>query len=255
MEGNSLFLIGTAGSGKSRMTAAMARWLKEQSFDAVTVNLDPGAERLPYAPDVDVRDWIVLSEVMDKYELGPNGAQVLAADLLATRIRNLEEALEEFDTDVVLFDTPGQTELFVFREGGRYVVDYFRARASIAFLIDPFLARDTSGFVGQLLLSATAQFRFQVPLLNVLSKADLVETAERERLLSWGADPAMLTESLLSEKATLHAQLNTGVHALLQEFGTASRLVAASAETLQGLEEVYAFVQETYAASEDIDKR
>jgi ribosomal protein S18 acetylase RimI-like enzyme len=35
-----------------------------RELDAITVNLDPGAENLPYEPDVDIRDWISLEEVI-----------------------------------------------------------------------------------------------------------------------------------------------------------------------------------------------
>ena len=47
--------------------------------DAIAVNLDPGAERVHY-DEFDVRDLISLTEVMTEYDLGPNGAQILAAD-------------------------------------------------------------------------------------------------------------------------------------------------------------------------------
>src|SRR2546426_12321509 len=73
-----LYFIGTAGCGKSTMVRAFHGWLAAQGLDAVTVNLDPGAERTPYEVDIDVRDWIRLAEVMEEHRLGPNGAQVLA---------------------------------------------------------------------------------------------------------------------------------------------------------------------------------
>mgnify|MGYP001597699159 CR=1 FL=1 len=76
-----LYFIGTAGCGKSTMVYAFHEWMDSQGLDTVTVNLDPGAEQLLYSPDIDVRDWIRLSEVMEEHGLGPNGAQVLAADL------------------------------------------------------------------------------------------------------------------------------------------------------------------------------
>jgi ABC-type ATPase involved in cell division len=50
------FIIGTAGSGKSFFTAAFSEWLKMSKQDVAVVNLDPGALKLPYSPDVDVRN-------------------------------------------------------------------------------------------------------------------------------------------------------------------------------------------------------
>jgi len=44
------FLIGTAGSGKSLLTASFTNWLKTQKQKVITVNLDPGVFTLPYTP-------------------------------------------------------------------------------------------------------------------------------------------------------------------------------------------------------------
>jgi CO dehydrogenase nickel-insertion accessory protein CooC1 len=56
------FIIGTAGSGKSLFTAAFAEWLKMSKQDVAVVNLDPGALKLPYQPDVDVRNYVEVGE-------------------------------------------------------------------------------------------------------------------------------------------------------------------------------------------------
>ena len=61
-----IFFIGTAGSGKSTLTSNFHDWIKLRGIDSIIVNLDPGAENLPYKPDVDIRDWIKLSEIMVK---------------------------------------------------------------------------------------------------------------------------------------------------------------------------------------------
>ncbi|MGQ0536428.1 MAG: ATP/GTP-binding protein [Methanobacteriota archaeon] len=247
-----VYLIGTAGSGKTRLAHAMKTWLSEHGLDAATVNLDPGAERLPYAPDVDVREWIRLADVMDQHGLGPNGAQVAAADMLAARVKDLEEAIEETPATYYIMDTPGQTELFVFREAGKFLVESSGPRTFVAFLIDPFLARDPSGLVSQLLLSATTQFRFQRPMVNVLSKADLLSGDDLSTLLSWTEDLDRLYDLLVSERATMYAQLNTAALDMLKSFGNSVRVVPTSSESLEGVEQLYTLVQSTFFASEDL---
>ncbi|RJS78636.1 GTPase, partial [Candidatus Bathyarchaeota archaeon] len=74
-----VFFIGTAGSGKSLLTAAFSKWLKMTKQDVAVVNLDPGALTLPYSPDVDVREYIDVTNLMEEYNLGPNGALIMAA--------------------------------------------------------------------------------------------------------------------------------------------------------------------------------
>ena len=70
---NNIYFVGTAGSGKSTMVGAFKRWLDDNEIDSIVVNLDPGAEKLPYVPDVDIREWINLDEVMSQYGLGRTG--------------------------------------------------------------------------------------------------------------------------------------------------------------------------------------
>jgi GTPase SAR1 family protein len=248
-----LYVVGTAGSGKTKFTAALARWMQEHGHDAVTVNLDPGAEDLPYAPDVDIRDWVVLADVMAKYGLGPNGAQVVAADMLALQAGEVKATLETFRTDYVILDTPGQTELFVFRESGKVLMDALSERRAIAFLVDPYLATRPSAYVSQLLLSATTQFRCQSPVVNVLTKADLLKDEQRERLDAWSSSFDALADALASEQADLLNTLNTDVFKILDGMGAYAQLTPVSSETLEGLDDVYALVQATFAGGEDLD--
>jgi GTPase SAR1 family protein len=247
-----IYNIGTAGSGKSRFTGALKRWLYEQEIDSITVNLDPGAESTPYEPDIDIRDWIVLSDVMDKYGLGPNGAQVVAADLLALRAPEIKDVVDSFRPQYVLVDTPGQTELFVFRDSGRVVIDFLSpGRGMLAFLVDPFLAKRPSAFVSQLMLSATTQFRFQMPLANVLTKVDVMKSEDVERLKGWANDADALQAALFEEQADLYNQLNVDVSKILEGMGTYTSVFPVSSETLEGIEDVYAHAQSLFAGGED----
>lgn len=61
--GVNIYFIGTAGSGKTYLTFAFRTWMELNSYDAITVNLDPGVKHLPYSADIDIRQWIDLKEV------------------------------------------------------------------------------------------------------------------------------------------------------------------------------------------------
>ena len=61
---NNIYFVGTAGSGKSTMVGAFKRWLEDNEIDSVVINLAPGAEKLPYVPDIDIRERIHLDAVM-----------------------------------------------------------------------------------------------------------------------------------------------------------------------------------------------
>ncbi|TET74409.1 MAG: GTPase, partial [Candidatus Heimdallarchaeota archaeon] len=69
-----IFLLGTAGSGKTVLTRTLLDWFNEKKLDVITLNLDAGVRRLPYNPDIDARDIVNIDNLMDKLDLGPNGA-------------------------------------------------------------------------------------------------------------------------------------------------------------------------------------
>ncbi len=179
-----IFVVGTAGAGKSSLVTAFQRWSRFLETDAIAVNLDPGAERVHYDAEFDVRDLISLTEVMTEYDLGPNGAQILAADLLAAQAGDVADQLHSLSGELMIVDTPGQVELFAFREASNHLIEVLgRNQAAIIYLFDPMLSRSPSGFVSQMLLSSIVEFRLGLPTKNFLSKSDLLEPEELEKIL------------------------------------------------------------------------
>ena len=248
-----LYFIGTAGSGKSTMVRGFHEWMEGQGLDAVTVNLDPGADRVPYDVDIDVRDWIRLGDVMQEHGLGPNGAQVLAADLLAVNAGELRDVMETFRTNYFLIDTPGQMELFTFRESSRVVIDAFgREDGALVYLNDPALVRSPSGLISSVLLSAIAQFRHVLPFVNVLSKADILTPEELEKVVAWSADPLELYEALMTDTTTPKTLLDVEFMRGMDTIGVYRRLMAVSSESMSGFEDVYTQIQNVFEGGEDL---
>ena len=189
-----LFFVGTAGSGKSTMVGAYRDWMDDAAVDSIIVNMDPGADTLPYEPDVDIREWISLDEVMQEYSLGPNGAQIVAADLMAVNIGKMMDVVSTYKTDYALIDTPGQLELFAFRESSEVTVRAFgRDDSMIVYLSDPSLCRTPNGFISAMTLGALVQFRLQLPMLNLLSKCDTLSEEDEQRMLDWYQSPTCCT--------------------------------------------------------------
>jgi len=247
-----LFFVGTAGSGKTALTHAFHEWLAERGLDSVVVNLDPGVELLPYTPDIDVREWVSVNEVMERYGIGPNGAQILSADLMATRFKELLDVLDEFKTQYVLIDTPGQIELFAYRQASKVVLEALgEDRSLIAFLFDPALAGTPSGFVSLSLLSASIEFRFSTPFINILAKSDLLEEEDVERAVSWSIDYNRLYEELLNVRRGMRDEFTLEFLKCLQDAKTMSKLVPVSSKTYFGMEDVYNALQQTFFAGED----
>jgi GPN-loop GTPase len=87
---DSIFITGTAGSGKSLLTSRLLQWYKDNQSYPISLNLDPGAVNLPYEPDVDVRNYIDINTLMENYGLGPNGSLVMASDMIATKLEDIQ---------------------------------------------------------------------------------------------------------------------------------------------------------------------
>ena len=247
-----VFFVGTAGSGKSTLVGAYKEWLDDAGVDAVVVNMDPGAETLPYEPDVDIREWISLAEVMEEYSLGPNGAQIVAADLMAVNIRKMMEVISTFRTDYVLIDTPGQLELFAFRESSEVTVRAFgREDSMIAYLSDPSLCRTPNGFISAMTLGALVQFRLQLPMINLLSKCDTLSEDDEQRMLDWYSVPDVLYGDLLDSDSVPQTVVGMELFKAMENTGVFGEIRAVSAEESIGLEEIYAASQLAFFGGED----
>jgi GTPase SAR1 family protein len=249
-----LYFVGTAGSGKTTLTYAFQEWMHLNGYDAITVNLDPGVEKMNYVPDVDVREMFSLHEVMDEYNLGPNGAQIVCADMLALKINEIKEIVDGFHSDYVLIDAPGQIELFAFRESSKHIIDTFGINSAMAFLFDPFLSRSPSGFISQIMLSATTQFRFHLPFINVLSKSDLLDEKEKDRIMNWVKQPENLLNDAINENPSMEKQLSIELFRVLEELGVYKMLTPVSSETMIGMEDIYSIVQQVFMGGEDLEK-
>ena len=105
-------VIGPPGSGKSTYCNGMHQFLSAIGRKCSIVNLDPANEHTSYPSALDIRSLVTLEEIMADEELGPNGGVLYALEELEHNEEWLTEGLKELGEDYVLFDCPGQVELF-----------------------------------------------------------------------------------------------------------------------------------------------
>ena len=246
-----VFIVGTAGSGKSLLTAAYTEWLKMAKQKVIAVNLDPGALTLPYSPDIDVRDFVNVGELMEKHGLGPNGALVMAADLIAEETDTIAEEIENESPDMVIVDTPGQMELFAFRASGPYIVsELTKDPKALIYLFDSVFSSNPLNYVSNLFLSAALYSRFFVPQAYVLSKCDLLPPEKLNLIVDWSADPKALETAIEKNLSGTKLLLSRDTMHVIQRLGLKFLLTPVSSKTNEGFINLNAILERIFSSGE-----
>lgn len=172
-------IIGPPGSGKTTYCAGMHQFLSAIGRKSSIVNLDPANDRQQHhdAPAVDVRDYVRLEDIMADEELGPNGAVLYALEELEADDgwQWLEAGLRGLGEDYVLFDCPGQVELFTHHGSLKKIfmrIQKMGYRLVVLHLTDSYTLTLPSLYISTVLLSLRAMLQMDLPHLNVLTKID-----------------------------------------------------------------------------------
>jgi len=248
-----IFVMGTAGSGKSVFTGSFVEWLKRKEQNVITVNLDPGAVYLPYNPDVDIRTRIDINAIMNEYELGPNGALIMAADLVASELDVIQNQIDELGPDYVLIDTSGQMELFAFRASGPFIAKELRADQKAAlYIFDSVFSNSPLNYVSNTFLASAVNLRFNLPQLYVLSKTDILPHEKVKEIMDWSSKPTLLEAALEETGEWTRAMLSRDIMRSMERNGLTFSLIPVSSPTTKGFAELYTHLQRIFMGGEEI---
>lgn len=173
------FVIGPPGAGKTTYCHGTSEFLSKLGRDVAIVNLDPANENAPYECAVDINQLIQLEEVMAELELGPNGGLIYCMEYLEANSDWLQERLEEQKGRYLLFDLPGQVELYTNHDCIKnlaHKLEKWGYRLTCVHLVDSHHCAEASKFVAVLLVTLSTMMKLEMPHVNVLSKIDLVES-------------------------------------------------------------------------------
>ncbi|MFX1503625.1 MAG: ATP/GTP-binding protein [Promethearchaeota archaeon] len=246
------YFIGTAGSGKSTLTGEIKEYVvnRDPEISAITLNLDPGVRILTYTPDIDIRDYIVLAEIMDEYQLGPNGGLILASDLMVNYLDDLKDEIDDYSPDWIFVDTAGQLELFAFRETGPLIAStlgFGDIQRSVCFLFDSNFVLRPNGFISTLLLAASVQFRFRnISQINILSKVDLLDEDQIDMIINWSQDFQSLEDSTSEREKGLIRELSMLISEVFINMGSTGELVPCSTREERGLDLLFGHLQRVF---------
>ena len=242
-----------AGSGKSLLVASFSEFLRSTEQNVMILNLDPGATALPYNPDVDVRTYVDVDELMEKYKLGPNGALIMASDIAGDHLEEIRGELEADDPDFVLADTPGQIELFAFRESGPYFSNAIAEESkAVLYTLDAPFCRNPMNFVSNLFLAAAVYARLRQPQVYALTKADLVSDEELDRVVGWAGEIEQLENALEATSGDTGSLIARDLAVAVHSTGLIFETIPVSAKSNAGLVELNASLTRALTGGEEL---
>ncbi|XP_041349052.1 GPN-loop GTPase 3-like [Gigantopelta aegis] len=195
-------IMGPAGSGKSTFCSNIVKHCEVIGRSVQVVNLDPAAEHFDYPVYADIRELIHIDDAMEDTVLkfGPNGGLIFCMEYLAQNFDWLQEQLDDIDDDYILFDCPGQIELYTHIPVIRQLVDTLQNwnfRICGVFLIDAQFMIEASKFVSGVLAALSTMVSLEISHVNVLTKLDLLSKKAKKQVERY-LDPDM--ETLLHEE-------------------------------------------------------
>ena len=189
-------VIGPAGVGKSSYCRTMQEHGRTAQRTIHVANLDPAAEFFDYEASFDIRDLINLDEVMEEHALGPNGGLVYAMEYLIQNYEWLQEQLDYFvEDDYIILDCPGQIELYshlpIMKNLAHMLVSW-GYRVGSVYLLDALFVLEPAKFISGCMLSLSCMLQLELPHINVITKCDIADKEQVERILdaegSWAVN-------------------------------------------------------------------
>jgi GTPase SAR1 family protein len=247
-----IIFIGPAGSGKSTLVYAYSRWLEEVvGIKAYKVNLDPAAEYIPYEPDLDIRYLVNADKIAREFGLGPNGALVKAMDKIAENIGDIVNMFSNSDSELVLIDTPGQMEVFLFRDIAFKLVEQLRKVSKnivSIFVLDADVIKRYEDYAFLSIISVAVQIRLGVDVIPVINKIDLtpIDNIVGDVI----SDVDIVTKNL--KGLGVYGEMLKEILNIIALYSKATRVPKVSAKNFIGLEELHRIVHEITCACGDL---
>ena len=193
------------------------------------VNLDPAAETFQYSPSIDIRTLITVDKIMEELKLGPNGGLIYALEYLLTNMEWLIDEIGDYDDDYIIFDCPGQIELYSHQPLMRNFLHTLKHslgyKVCVVFMIDSHFITEPSKLMSGALSCLSAMLLLETTHINVLSKVDLLDDQDRETLENrLELDPEELLLELQSSMPPKFAALNKAFSSILTDYDLVSFL-------------------------------
>lgn len=232
-----VFIVGLAGSGKTLLTLSLYEWFKMKKQDVAILNLDPGVIKTPYSPSIDIRNYINMWNLMEKYDIGPNSALIISMDLMLDYIEKINNEINSLNPALLIIDTPGQMEIFAYRVSGKYFIDLLDVdEKMLIYVMDCVFIKDPRNLVSNILLAASVKMRFGLPMLVVLNKIDLMSKDEERLIIKLIKSSSRLHNELSKHYSPDEVDFLVKVFRYLKKYIGLSGFISISAVTLENID-------------------
>lgn len=242
MENTQFVIVGMAGSGKTTFCQRVVSWIMEhelkQKVAAIKiksdtkpmhpiktleiVNMDPAVANTKIPPTIDIRDHVDFKEVMEKYDLGPNGAMLTCLNLF------LLKKIDLYSKKYTVVDAPGQIDAFTWCSPAKII--YKRKNTMILYVIDVSDEISDYAMLSNLIFAATLKHKNpDAKVMLVFNKIDLC--ADKTK-------PEKYLDSFYVAENTVETDVNT-LSVFFSEFYEDLPFIKVSSKTGEGKKEFF----------------
>ncbi|XP_028318730.1 GPN-loop GTPase 3 [Gouania willdenowi] len=218
-------VMGPAGSGKSTYCSTIVQHSETINRNVQVVNLDPAAEHFDYPVTADIRELIQVDDVMedDSLRFGPNGGLVFCMEYFANNFDWLEESLGHTEDDYILFDCPGQIELYTHLPVMKQLVEQLQQwefRVCGVFLVDSQFMVESFKFISGVMAALSAMVSLEIPQVNIMTKMDLLSPKAKKEIEKY-LDPdmySMMEDTSDTIRSTKFKKLTKAICELIDDY-------------------------------------
>ena len=143
--------------------------------------------------------------------------------------------------DYVIYDTPGQMEIFIYSSSGRRIIEKLSDKTTVGlFLMDSSLVTDPESFLSAVLQNVIVSLRLSIPTATVLTKKDVADVDVEKVMEEISRKNSVLAELL--EKTSYFIEYTT----------LSLRVVKVSSFDETGFDDVYSLLDEMFCACGDL---
>ncbi|EGW30109.1 uncharacterized protein SPAPADRAFT_52939 [Spathaspora passalidarum NRRL Y-27907] len=243
MAPSTVICIGMAGSGKTTFMQRLNSHLHSKKTPPYVINLDPAVLKIPFGANIDIRDSVKYKQVIEQYNLGPNGAIVTSLNLFSTKIDQVIKLIEKKGDSVnnVIIDTPGQIECFIWSASGAIITEAFASTfpTVVAYIVDTPRNTSPATFMSNMLYACSILYKTKLPMIVVFNKTDVTDCQFAK---DWMSDFEVFQQALKDhenedEGSGYMNSLINSMSLMLEEFYSQLDVVGVSSYTGDGFDE------------------